>query len=298
MKPKPVDKERRQFLKGVAATAAATVVGTKEAKAFHKVEPKDDWYAMLFDSTRCVGCKTCMVACKRTNNLPPERDEDGIHDAPIDLSAYTRTVIKLYKEGDKHAYFKAQCFHCVDPACVSVCPVGAIKKDEKTGIVYVTDACLGCRYCQMACPFNVPKFEWNAAIPKKIEKCDMCWYTNVKEGKQPACCEVCPNQAIIFGKRDELLAEAKRRIRENPDRYVPRVYGEAEVGGTGYFVIAGVEFKKLGLPKLPMISPARVSEGVQHTVYKGFIAPVVLFGTVLTLTVRNKKKRQKEGEDE
>ena len=295
---KPIDKKRREFLKKAALTTAAAVGATAESGARERKEPKDSWYGMLYDSTRCVGCKTCMVACKEANGLPPELDSDGIHDAPIGLSAYTRTVIKLYKEGDKHAYFKAQCMHCVDPSCVSVCPVGAMKKDPETGVVYVDDSCLGCRYCQMACPFNIPKFEWDAAIPKRISKCDMCWFTNLKQGKQPACCEVCPNEAIIFGRRNELLEEAKRRIRENPGRYVPRVYGESEVGGTGVFYIAGVEFEKLGLPKLPMIAPPQVSEGVQHTVYKGFIAPVALFGTVLALNVRNRKKREREGKNE
>ncbi len=296
---KPVNKSRRNFIKSAAlATATATIGATTNSNAREKVEPKDTWYGMLYDSTRCVGCKACMSACKEANGLPPELDKDKIHDAPLDLSVYTRNIIKLYKEGDKHAYIKRQCMHCVDPSCVSVCPVGAMKKDPETGVVYVDDSCLGCRYCQMACPFDIPKFEWNAAIPKRISKCDMCWYTNLKEGKQPACCEVCPNEAIIFGKRNELLEEAKNRIKENPKRYVPRVYGESEVGGTGVLYLAGIDFEKLGLPKLPMIAPPQVSEGVQHTVYKGFIAPVALFGTVLALNVRNRKKREKEGKDE
>jgi Fe-S-cluster-containing dehydrogenase component len=295
---KPVDNERRKFLKKVGITTATAVGLSAGAKAREKKEPKETYYGMLYDSTRCVGCKTCMVACKEANNLPPDYDEERLHDAPIDLSANTRTVIKLYKEGDKHAYIKVQCMHCIDPSCVSVCPVGAMKKDPETGVVYVDDSCLGCRYCQMACPFNIPRFEWNSPIPKKISKCDMCWFTNLKEGKQPACCEVCPNEAIIFGKREELLEEAKRRIKENPGRYVPRVYGESEVGGTGVLYLAGVEFEKLGLPKLPMTAPPQVSEGVQHTVYKGFIAPIVLFSTVLALNVRNRKKREKEEKNE
>jgi len=289
---KKPDAGRRSFLKKAVLTSAAALTGTAESARAETVVADENWYGMLYDSTRCVGCKTCMVACKEANHLPPDLDKDRIHDAPVDLSSNTRTLIKLYKDGEKHAYIKVQCMHCLDPSCVSVCPVGAMKKDPETGVVYVDDSCLGCRYCQMACPFNVPRFEWNSPVPKKISKCDMCWFTNLKEGKQPACCEVCPNQAIVFGRRKELLEEAKERIRKHPDRYIPRIYGESEVGGTGVLYLAGVEFEKLGLPRLPLLAPPRVSEGVQHTVYKGFVAPVVLFGTVLALNVRNRKQRE------
>ena len=254
---KKPDAGRRSFLKKAVLTSAAALTGTAESARAETVVADENWYGMLYDSTRCVGCKTCMVACKEANHLPPDLDKDRIHDAPVDLSSNTRTLIKLYKDGEKHAYIKVQCMHCLDPSCVSVCPVGAMKKDPETGVVYVDDSCLGCRYCQMACPFNVPRFEWNSPVPKKISKCDMCWFTNLKEGKQPACCEVCPNQAIVFGRRKELLEEAKERIRKHPDRYIPRIYGESEVGGTGVLYLAGVEFEKLGLPTLPLHAPPR-----------------------------------------
>ncbi len=277
MKGERVNKGRRNFLKKAAVATGALAVPSVSSASFETPKPSEDWYAMLYDATKCIGCKTCMVACKRANGLPYEEDEDGLHDAPVDLSSKTVNIIKLYKEGDKFSFIKRQCMHCVDPTCVSVCPVGAMRKDPKTGIVYWDGSrCIGCRYCMMACPFNIPKFEWEKTFPKVV-KCFFCKDTNLKEKGIPACCEVCPTGAVIFGKRGELLEEAKRRIRDNPGRYIPKVYGEKEVGGTDVFYLAGIEFAKLGLPELIEESPAAFTRLIHHGIYKTVAPPAFAF---------------------
>lgn len=157
MEKKEVNKGRRDFLKKASVAVGLSVLPTTSSA--RTVGNADEYYGMLYDATKCIGCKSCMVACKKANHLPPEPDAEGLHDAPKDLSAKTVNIIKLYKDGDKFSFVKRQCMHCVDPTCVSVCPVGAMRKDPVTGIVYWDSSrCIGCRYCMMACPFNIPKF--------------------------------------------------------------------------------------------------------------------------------------------
>lgn len=289
---------RRQFLKIIGTTGAALLVGRGGATASEEYHVNNETLGMLYDATKCVGCKACMSACKRVNSdygsLSYERasfDKDGLWDAPQDLSGSTRTLIKLFKESDKKwSYVKYSCMHCQKPSCVSVCPVSAMTRDATTGIVdYNKNACIGCRYCQIACAFNIPKFQWDKAIPE-IVKCDLCKNTNLVKKGITACAEVCPVGAITFGKRKELLAEAKRRLQENPDRYVHHIYGEKEVGGTNHLYLSAMQFNKLGLPLLKDEAPAEFSEKIQHTIYKGFIAPVALYGTLCFVAIRNMKK--------
>jgi ferredoxin len=139
--------------------------------------------------------------------------------------------------------------HCIDPACAAACPVAAMYKTEEGPVIYKDERCLGCRYCMNACPFGVPTFDWDKGMldGALIRKCNMC-FERLQEGKQPACVAACPAKAVIFGKRSDLLKEAKDRIAKNPDRYVDHIYGEHEAGGTSFLLLAGVPFDKLGLP--------------------------------------------------
>jgi formate dehydrogenase beta subunit len=278
---------RREALKVLAtAGAAATVPATAHARPAKRAPA--DAVGMLYDATLCVGCQACMVACKEANDLSYDQP-DGRWDAPIDLSANTKTVIKVYEENGVHSFMKAQCMHCIDPACVSACMLGAYQKREFGMVTWDGDKCVGCRYCQIACPYNVPRFEWDKAIPKMV-KCEMCAH-RVVEGLEPACVEVCPRDAIIFGSYTDILAEAKRRVAAQPDRYEQKVFGEKDGGGTQvlYLTHAGVPFTALGLPDLGEVSVPHLPETVQHFIYKGFVAPVALYAALATVMWRNRR---------
>ena len=289
---------RRTFLTALSLTGLHGLSEPARAESAHVL--RNDELGMLYDATRCVGCKACMVACKRINaakdGLAPERarfDTDGLWDAPSDLSGSTRTVIKLARgEGTRWSYIKYACMHCQKPSCVSVCPVRAMTKDPATGIVeYRKSTCIGCRYCQVACPFNIPKFQWDRTIPQ-IVKCDLCRSTNLAAKGIPACAEACPAGALAFGKRADLLREARSRLRQCPSKYVPRIYGEHEAGGTNLLYLAALPFAMLGLPDLPAQAPAELSERIQHTIYKGCLAPVALFVSLCLIAVRNQKQME------
>ncbi len=286
---------RRQVLRvlagtgGVAAASAAAPVLAAERK-----EAPPDALGMLYDTTRCIGCKACVVACREANGLEPDTSLDGIHQAPLDLNSRTKNVIKLYKEGSRLSFMKAQCMHCIDPTCASACMLGSLRKDEKTGIVgYDPAYCVGCRYCQMSCPFGIPKFEFEKAVPR-IVKCELCRHL-IAEGGLPACCKVCPREAVVYGKRTLLLVEAKRRLAEHPDRYVPKVYGEHDGGGTQVLYLSHVPFEKLGLPSLGEEGVPSPMRTIQHGIYKGFVAPVVLYAALGAVMVRN-RRAGKEGD--
>jgi len=190
--------------------------------------------ALLIDITRCIGCRGCVSACKAAHGLPGK-------DGDTELSATALTAMVDLGE-DRH--IRKLCMHCVTPTCVSVCPVGAFTKTAEGPVTYDARKCLGCRYCMLACPFDVPRYEWSSAVPA-VRKCDMC-VERAAHGKPPACVEVCPAEATVAGTREDLLAEAHRRIRENPDAYFPEVYGEKEVGGTSVLFLSPVSFEQLG----------------------------------------------------
>jgi formate dehydrogenase iron-sulfur subunit len=188
---------------------------------------------LLIDTTLCIGCEACSAACKEQNDLP----------LPIEShpTAYTWTTVEQ-RDG---VNVRRLCMHCLEPTCVSVCPVGALSKSPQGAVVYDPQRCIGCRYCIMACPFGVPKYQWDRATPV-VGKCILCT-ERVEAGEQTACAAVCPTGATLFGEREDLLRKAKSRIAEDPDRYIDHVYGEQEAGGTSVLMLAGVPFERLGL---------------------------------------------------
>jgi Fe-S-cluster-containing dehydrogenase component len=311
--------KRRDFLKVAAAGGLMMAANAGPALARDQKARIAGAVGLLYDSTVCVGCKACVSACKQYNETPPSfSSSDELWDNPLDNDSKTYNIIKLHKNGtgevkdrekDGHAYVKRQCMHCVDPACASACPVTALKKDEKTGIVtYNKDACIGCRYCQVACPFNIPKFEWEKAFPQ-IRKCELCSH-RLKKGEIPACAEFCPTGACVFGAVDDLLAEAKKRLAYKPGEYqtypvervkgkvtterivtpyVQHIYGENEGGGTQVLYLAGVPFEMIGLPALETKSDSVKSESIQHTIYKGMIAPILFLGGLVYIVHKNTK---------
>jgi Fe-S-cluster-containing dehydrogenase component len=288
---------RRAALKSmlVGGAAVAGVAGSQVSAdgAVLPVAPADA-VGLLYDTTLCIGCKACVVACQDANGLPRDTTTLGpLYDGPVDLNERAKTVIKLYRAEDEQSYMKAQCMHCVDPACTSACMLGALKKREFGIVTYNPDLCVGCRYCEIACPYNVPKFEW-AKLAPKIVKCELCSH-RLKAGLEPACTEVCPRKAVIYGKRADLLREAKRRIAAEPDRYVPKVYGETDGGGTQVLYLSHVPFEKLGLPALGERPAPERARSIQHALYRGFVAPVALYGVLGVVMMRNRRKADDGG---
>jgi formate dehydrogenase beta subunit len=279
---------RRAALKGLAVAGAA-VAGVRPAQAATLPVIPTDALGLLYDATLCIGCKTCMVACNEANGLPADTTGSPakLYHKPIDLSEKAKTVIKLYAQDGEQSFVKAQCMHCVDPACASACMLGALKKREFGIVTYNSDLCVGCRYCEVACPFNVPKFEWSSAAPK-IVKCELC-KERLAAGREPACTEVCPRHAVIFGKRTDLLDEAHRRLHDTPDRYVQKVYGEADGGGTQVLYLSHVPFEKVGFPALGEEPAPSLARSIQHGVYRGFIAPLALYAALGAVIYRNRR---------
>lgn len=187
---------------------------------------------LLFDATRCIGCMECVRACKKENDLPSTIESD--------LSSASYTVV--YNKAGQ--YIRKLCMHCSNPTCVSVCPVAALRREKNGQVTYNVDACMGCRYCVFACPFNVPRFEWDKPVPL-IRKCDFC-FKRTSKGGETVCSWVCPMGATISGTRKDLLTEAKARIAQEPDRYVDHVYGEYEVGGTSVLILSGIPINQTG----------------------------------------------------
>ncbi len=242
------------------------------------IKPK----AFLVDITACVGCNSCQAACKEENKLP-NREENH-------LSATAYTALSQY--GDD-TYVRRMCQHCVEPTCVSVCPVGAFTKTANGPVLYDESKCIGCRYCIQACPFSVPRYEWNSNSPR-VRKCRMC-AERVAAGRQPACVEACPTGATTFGDRDAMLVEARRRIQAEPSKYVQRIYGEAEGGGTSVFYISSTPFEELGfdtaLKTPPPMLTAVVMEKIPGVVSVG---AALLYG-IYWITNRRQEVARLEG---
>ncbi len=188
--------------------------------------------AILIDITKCVGCQQCAIACKEENNLP------DIEETKLSATAYT-----VVEERGDH-YVRRLCMHCNEPTCVSVCPVGAFDKTPEGAIIYNENKCIGCRYCMMACPFQVPRYEWNSTTPR-VQKCRMC-IERIQTGDIPACVQACETGASQFGDYYQMLQQAHQAIKNEPDKYVNHIYGEKEVGGTSVLYISDVPFEKLG----------------------------------------------------
>lgn len=253
--------------------------------------------SMLYDATICTGCKACMSACNAVNKLEPDtRLSGGIHQMPPDLNSRTKNIIKLYNEpSGRWSFVKRQCMHCLDPACVSGCPFHALEKNKELGVVtWDGGKCIGCRYCEIACPYQIPKFEWDKFNPR-IVKCEFCYEQRLKDGRQPGCTGACPTGAVVYGTRENLLAEAHRRISANPGKYYKdRVYGENEGGGTQVFYLSRVPFNKLGLPLLSDESNPHYATKVSSRIYGWLAGPAIVFAMLFGAINKNWKHHEAE----
>ncbi|OHB27050.1 MAG: formate dehydrogenase [Desulfuromonadaceae bacterium GWC2_58_13] len=212
--------------------------------------------AFLIDMTKCTGCRGCQVACKQWNQLDAEKTEffsgEGYQNPPaMSEKTFTRIKFRDYQKNGQNefAFYKEMCMHCNEPACASVCPVGAFEKTAEGPVIYKADRCIGCRFCMIACPFGIPKYEWSKAFPL-VKKCTGC-YSRVKEGMKPACATTCPT-AISYGPRDEMIKEAERRLTDYPDRYIHKVYGKDQAGGTSVIYLTSLPFDELGFKPVTM----------------------------------------------
>ncbi len=245
---------RRNFLGLLGSTSLAAAVGTTSTAqaASHATFPGyKDSVGVLHDSTRCIGCRKCEQACNIVNNLPAPKEpftDLNVLDTERRTAPNNWTVVNKYNvAGLEHPVFrKQQCNHCLEPACASACFVKAFTKNPDGSVTYDGSLCVGCRYCMIACPFNVPTFEYEEAFDPLIRKCTMC-HPRLLEGKLPGCVEACPKGALTFGKRKDLLRMAHNRIAQFPERYVDHVYGEDEMGGTQWLYLSGVPFKEIGM---------------------------------------------------
>jgi formate dehydrogenase iron-sulfur subunit len=239
--------DRRSFLKvlggGIAGVASGSILSPSLLKA-GEVASLKPFLGVLVDTTRCVGCRSCEAACAEANHLPPpDIGDESAFEKERQTTVSQLTVVNRYKTEKGDVFVKRQCMHCNQPGCVSACLVKAMQKREEGPVTWDTN-CMGCRYCMPSCPFEVPKFEYQSSNPR-IQKCNLCW-DRLKKGEKPACVENCPEEALLFGTRKQLIEEANRRIYQKPGGYLTHIYGEHEVGGTGYLYLAKVPFEQIG----------------------------------------------------
>jgi len=291
--PRPGLSRRGFFQLGAAIAsaigAASLGAGRKPAARAAQSEPAGDSYAMLIDLTLCVGCSMCAYACQEQNGWTG--DPNG-----QELSADRWTAVReVALEGGDSRFVRTQCFHCQVPSCAEACIVGALRKTPEGPVVYDAGRCIGCRYCMIACPFRVPRYEWDDTWPEVV-KCNFC-AERIAQGQQPACAEACPTGATLFGHRSELIAEARRRIEEEPDRYVPHVYGVDEVGGTSWLFLSDVPFEKLGFPQVASEPPAYRTRAWMRMVPGLAVGMAGLLTTAYLLEGRNGGDGKAQGPD-
>ncbi|MDF1561924.1 MAG: 4Fe-4S dicluster domain-containing protein [Deltaproteobacteria bacterium] len=241
--------KRRTFLSFVGL-AGGTALASKLASArpsTGEAAPDPEMNGILIDTTRCEGCHTCEEVCAEARGFPEPDLSDEALASVRDTTTKSLTVVNTFEVDGEEIYVKRGCMHCSQPACTSACLVNAMHKDPTGPVTWDSRKCMGCRFCMISCPFDVPKFEYDEAVPK-ILKCTMC-LDRQQAGEVPTCVENCPGEALKFGKRRELLEEARRRIYGSPKgTYFPHIYGEHEAGGTGVLYLSAVPFEKLGFP--------------------------------------------------
>ncbi len=253
--------DRRSFLQLSATAGAASLLPAQAAaSAASEANQFPDARAILYDATRCIGCRSCARTCREVKNLDPLPDDvNGVKfDMPSQLGEEDFMVIQLCESSEpgedgekKWSFFKRNCMHCNSPACASACPVAALVKTPEGPVVYHEHKCIGCRYCLLACPYTVPRYQWLDRMPR-VRKCDF----------NGACVAACPVGALKMGPRAELINEAHRRIADEPERYVDHLYGEHEAGGTSYLILSGIAFEDLDLPDLPSTVRSSYSDAI------------------------------------
>ena len=294
---------RRRFLGWLGAAGFGTALGTSARAASNKhFEGYPDSDGVLFDNTRCIGCRKCEEGCNRVNELPePERpfSDLSLLDTKRRTTAKSYTIVNRYDNtvSDKGPlYHKDQCNHCLEPACASACFVSAFTKTKTGAVTYDASVCVGCRYCMIACPFEIPTYEYDSAFTPRVMKCTMC-YPRISKGLLPGCVEACPTEALTYGKREDLLRIGRERIAKFPERYVNHIYGENEMGGTSWLYLSAVDFKDIGMREDLGVTPApKLTAGALSAVPMVVgLWPVLLTG-IYAINKRKEKIEKQEKE--
>jgi Ni/Fe-hydrogenase subunit HybB-like protein/Fe-S-cluster-containing dehydrogenase component len=306
----------------LSASGAVAATGTPALAASPHGKAPADPMGVLVDLGACIGCRQCEYACRRANGIeagPIESYDDQTifatyrrpqPDAFTVVNAFPRTdAMKAphatpaastnghalptsngaangqrngHTNGLSDVYAKINCMHCNEPACVSACIVGALRKQEDGTVTYDAWKCIGCRYCMVACPFQIPAYSYDDVLTPEVLKCAFC-RDRTSQGQSPACVEICPRDAMTFGRRNDLIALAHQKIARHPGRYVNHVYGEHEVGGTSWMYLSPVPFEQAGFLTLGNAAPGALTEAIQHGVFKYWIAPVGWYGFLATM---------------
>ncbi len=299
--------DRRAFLRFVGLSGTTWALSPSAAfPAVVSDDPAGGAYGCLVDLTVCVGCRKCEQACNQVNGLPEPAipfDDPRVLDEKRrpDVGAYT--VVNRWYPGrvDERnqlvpTFVKVQCMHCLEPACVSACIVGALTKKDYGPVHYDASKCIGCRYCLVACPFQIPAYEYHEALAPQVRKCTFCFDRIVKDGGKPGCAAACPVEAIRFGPRARLLELAHEKIRRDPGRYVDAIYGEFEAGGTSWMYLSGVPFEKVGFQKVPAKPMPKLTETIQHGIFSYMWAPASLYAVLAGFMWVNHRKERNGGE--
>jgi formate dehydrogenase iron-sulfur subunit len=251
-------------------------------------------YGFLIDVTKCRGCEECVAACIRRNKRDPVLAEQ---DRVLSRDGLTANRLSTVLKVARGRFAKKNCMHCLEPSCASACLVGGITSRPDGPVVYDPAKCIGCRYCMLACPFHIPRYEWVETAPFMV-KCDMC-ADRLDGGQKPACVEACPYDAITFGPRTQLIQEARSRIRGNPERYWNHIWGESEFGGTSMLYISDVDLAALGWPDSAVEAIPNLTEPLVHkTPFIGLSVAVGLVGLNWIVKRRNKLAAGRAGESE
>ena len=292
---------RRKFLGWLGAAGLGTAIsGTANSASNKSFSGYPQSNGVLFDSTRCIGCRKCEEGCNKVNELP-EPDEAfsdlSVLENERRTTAKTYTVVNRYDGSDSANgphYRKIQCNHCLEPACASVCFVTAFTKTESGAVVYDPSVCVGCRYCMIACPFEIPTYEYDKAFTPRVMKCTMC-HPRIVKGLLPGCVEACPTEALTYGKREELLRIGRERIRRFPERYVDHIYGEHEMGGTSWLHLSDVPFNEIGMREDLGTTPApKLTAGALAYVPMVVGLWPVLLGGIYAINKRKEKIDEQE----
>ncbi len=289
---------RRSFLALLGGTGLTALGNGTNACAAGTFPGHTNSNGVLHDTTLCIGCRKCEVACSKVNDLP--KPEQSLEDLTVThtkrrTTAAAWTVVNRYEQSDGTSVFrKLQCLHCEEPACASACFVKAFTKNPDGSVTYDPSLCVGCRYCMVACPFNIPGYTYDSAFNPLVQKCTLC-HPRLEQGLLPGCVDACPTGALVYGKRKDLIRIAWDRINADKGRYQTHLYGEHEMGGTAWMILSGASFTNVGLDeKLGNQPAADYTKGLLGVVPMVVGIWPVLLGGAYAITKRKEQVAAEE----